>query len=141
VDAAAIVREYYRLFNERQLDEAARFVDPQASFHYVPTRQRLLGRAGYRALAAAWLIAFEDALLEITRVEALDAETVRVHFVGRGTHTGPLMLGEQTSIPPTGRRADLEFTDTLTLRGGSVVKSELNFSLEDLLERLGLAGR
>lgn len=138
MDATAVVREYYRLFNERQLDEAARLVDPQASFHYMPTRQRLLGRAGYRALAAGWLIAFEDALVELTSIEQDGDDKVRVSFIGRGTHTGPLMLGEHTSIPPTGRRADLQFSEVMTVRGGVIVKSELDFSLLELRERLGL---
>jgi hypothetical protein len=49
-----IARRYYQLFNERQFDEAAALVDRQAVFHYLPTRQKLLGRAGYRALVAVW---------------------------------------------------------------------------------------
>ena len=56
-----VARVYYQFFNERRLDEAAQLVDPQASFHYLPTRQHLMGRAGYRALVDAWLNAFEDA--------------------------------------------------------------------------------
>jgi hypothetical protein len=135
---AEIVRTYYRLFNERRLDEAAQLVDPQASFQYIPTRQRLLGRAGYRALAAAWLIGFEDALLDILSIEETEPETVRVTFVGRGTHTGDLMLGELLNIPATGRRADLSFTDTITIRDGLIVKSELDFDVDEMKRRLGL---
>jgi len=31
-------RLYYQLFNERRLDEAGQLIDPQAVFHYLPTR-------------------------------------------------------------------------------------------------------
>lgn len=119
-----LARRYYYLFNQRQLDEAGELVDPQAVFHYVPTNQRLVGRAGYRTLAAAWLITFEDAEVEIQSLERADDYTVRVTFVGRGTHTGDLELGESLVIPATGRRAELPFQDTLEVRNGRITHVE-----------------
>jgi hypothetical protein len=136
MDAARTARLFYRLFNERRLDEASELVDPQAEFHYVPTRQRLLGRAGYRALAAAWLQAFADARLEITVVRAIDDETIDVEFTGHGTHTGDLVLGETVTVPATGRASHLPFHDRLVVRHGLVVSSELTFDLDELTKRL-----
>ena len=129
-------RKYYQYFNERRLDEAGRLVHPQAVFHYVATRQRRLGRAGYRALAAAWLIAFEDAELELASVTRLDAHRVTIDFVGRGTHTGELTLGESLTIPATGRRMQLDFTDTLEIRDGLITHSELEFDVEAMKKEL-----
>lgn len=131
-----VARLYYQLFNERKLDEAGQLVDPQASFTYIPTKQHLVGRAGYRALAAAWLIAFEDAHIEIVGMRRVDAETVEVEFIGRGTHAGDLVLGEDLTIPATGRRTELPFTDTLTIRDGLVVKSRFDFDVNELKKRL-----
>lgn len=128
-------RLFYEHFNERRVDEAAQLVDPQAVFHYVPTRQRLVGRAGYRALVAAWLHAFEDARLDIQSV-VTDGAMVRVEFIGRGTHTGDLVLGDAVSIPATGRAADLPFRDRLDIRNGLIVSSELDFDLEEMKRRL-----
>ena len=128
---AQIARLFYQHFNERRLDEASELVDPRASFHYVPTRQRLVGRAGYRALVAAWLHAFEDAQLEIQSVGP-DSGIVQVDFIGRGTHTGDLVLGDAMSIPATGRHANLPFRDRLDIRGGLIVSSELDFDLEEM---------
>lgn len=135
-DPATVARKFYRLFNERRLDEASELVDPQAEFHYLPTRQRLLGRAGYRALVAAWLNAFEDARLEISAIRTIDAETIEVEFIGHGTHTGDLVLGETVSVPATGRSAHLPFQDRLVIRDGHVVASELSFDLDELKRRL-----
>src|SRR5688572_31658720 len=101
-----LARLYYQLFNERRLDEAGELVDPQAVFHYLPTRQRLMGRAGYRALVAAWLNAFEDARLEITAIR-VSGDLADVDFIGHGTHTGELVLGEALSLPATGRATHL----------------------------------
>ena len=129
-------RKYYQYFNERRLDDAGLLVHPQAVFRYVPTGQRLVGRAGYRALAAAWLIAFEDAELELASVTRVDAHRVAVHFVGRGTHTGELTLGESLTIPATGRRTQLDFQETLEVRDGLITRSELEFDVEAMKEAL-----
>jgi predicted ester cyclase len=128
-------RLYYQLFNERRLDEAGKLVDPQAVFHYLPTRQRLMGRAGYRALVAAWLNAFEDAALDIQSVTT-DGDTVVVEFIGTGTHTGDLVLGEEFSLPATGRSTRLPFRDTLQVRDGLITSSQLDFDVEEMKRRL-----
>jgi predicted ester cyclase len=130
-----IARRFYRLFNERKLDEATQLIDPQASFHYLPTRQRLVGRAGYRALVQAWLNAFEDARLDIQSA-VVDGSAVRVEFIGHGTHTGDLVLGDTVSIPATGRRAHLPFRETLEIRHGLIVSSELDFDVAEMQRRL-----
>lgn len=130
-----LARLFYRYFNERRLDDAAQLVDPQASFHYVPTRQTLVGRAGYRALVAAWLTAFADARLDIQTLAA-DGPIVLVDFIGHGTHTGNLVLGDAISIPATGRAAHLPFRDRLEVRDGLVVSSELNFDIQEMQRRL-----
>ena len=130
-----ITRLYYQLFNERRLDEAGELVDPQAVFHYLPTRQRLVGRAGYGALVAVWLNAFEDAQLDVQSI-TIDGAVVDVEFLGRGTHTGDLVLGEALSIPATGRAADLPFHDRLEIRRGLIVSAELDFDVAEMKKRL-----
>lgn len=131
-----IARRYYQYFNQRRFDEAGDFVHPEAVFTYVPTKQRLVGRAGYRALIAAWLIAFEDAQIEIKTMEHVDDHTIRTEFIGHGTQTGELTLGEAFVLPPTGTRTDLPFTDTLTFRNGYIVEARLDFDLVELQQRL-----
>src|SRR5687767_8862764 len=64
----AFVRRYYELFNQRKLQEAERFVDPQAVFTYPVGKEHLIGRAGYRELARRWLEGFPDARIAITTV-------------------------------------------------------------------------
>src|SRR5688572_31065549 len=96
-----LVRLYYDHFNKRRLDAALEFVDPQAVFHTLPTRQRLVGHAGYRALVAAWLHAFTDAQLVIQTLHVA-GNVADVDFLGHGTHTGDLVLGDALSVPATG---------------------------------------
>jgi len=73
---STIARRYYHFFNERQFDQAGDLVHKEATFHYVPTKQHLIGRAGYRALVAAWMIAFEDAEMEIVSLRLIDEHTM-----------------------------------------------------------------
>lgn len=134
-----IAQRYYQLFNDRRFNEAVELVDAQAVFHYLPTRQRLIGRAGYRALAAAWLSAFEDAQLDIRSVRVVDAHTVDVDFLGRGTHTGDLVLGDTLTIPATGRSAQLPFRERVTIRDGRIVEVLLDFDVQEM--RKGLLGQ
>lgn len=131
-----IARRYYQYFNERRFDEAGEFVHPEAVFTYVPTKQRLIGRAGYRALVAAWMIAFEDAYLEVTSIQQVDDHTIRTEFIGHATHTGELTLGEAFVLPATGTRAELRFTDDLTFRNSYIVEARLEFDLAELYQRL-----
>jgi predicted ester cyclase len=131
-----IARQYYRLFNERNLDAAGQLVDRGASFRYLPSKQRLIGRAGYRALAAMWLNAFADGQLEVASLLQTDDDTVVVEIVGRGTHTGDLVLGDAVTIPATGVTGALPFRETLRIRNGSIVDVELDFNIDELKRQL-----
>ena len=136
--ADQVVRRHYQFFNERRFDEAIEHIDPEAIFHTIPTRQRLVGIAGYRALVAAWLHAFADAQLRIDRLSSA-GHVVDVDFMGRGTHTGDLVLGDALSVPATGLVIELPFHDHLEIRNGRIVKAELDFD-EQALRRHLLAG-
>lgn len=131
-----LARLYYRLFNERRLDEAAQLVHPHASFRYVATRQHLIGRAGYRALVKGWLNAFEDAHLEIISLKIVEDHVVKVELLGRGTHVGDLVLGEALTIPATGVAGKLMFRETLDIRDDLIVNVQLEFDLEQLKNQL-----
>jgi predicted ester cyclase len=135
-DPKDVARLYYRLFNERRLDEAGQLVDPEAVIHYVPTNQRLRGRAGYRALAAMWLNAFEDGLVEVVSLRLLDDSTVEADLLGRGTHTGDLVLGDVLTIPASGRHAELPFREVLHVRNGLIQTLRLEFDVGRMQQRL-----
>jgi predicted ester cyclase len=107
-------------------------------FHTLPTRQRLVGIAGYRAVVSAWLNAFTDARLEIQTL-TMHGATADVDFLGSGTHTGDLVLGDALSVPATGLVIELPFHDRLEIRDGRIVSAELDFD-EQALRRHLLSG-
>lgn len=67
-----------------------------AESHSVPTGQRLRGRAGYRALAATWLNAFEDGLVETVSLRELDDGTARSRTCASTTKYRKPVLGGAT---------------------------------------------
>ncbi len=131
-----IAQLYYQLLNDRRLNDAAALVDEQAVFHYFPTRQRFVGRAGFHQMMGVWLHAFEDAQLQVLSVLALNDHTVQVEFLGKGTHTGDLVLGEAGCLPATGRAAELPFRNILEIHNGIIISVELHFDVEEMKRRL-----
>ena len=131
-----IARLYYRLFNDRDLEAAGDLVDRTASFRYLPSKQHLIGRAGYRALAAMWLGAFPDGQLQVVSLKTVGDDTVVVELLGRGTHSGDLVLGDALTIPATGVAGALPFRETLRIANGAIVDVELDFDIAELKRQL-----
>ena len=133
-----LVRRYYELFNQRKLDDAERFVDPQAIFTYPVTKEHLIGRAGYRELARRWLEGFPDAHISITTVLIPDARTAVTEWIGEGTHLGTLELPGFAPIPATGVHTQLPMREIVTLTDSRIVSSRMEFDPEEMMRRLGV---
>jgi len=135
-----LVRRYYGYFNSRRFDDAAAFVDPQASFTYPVGKEHLIGRAGYRELARRWVEGFPDARINITTVLVPDERTVITEWIGEGTHTGSLELPGFPVLPATGRHARLPMREFVTIANRRIVSSRLEFDPDEMLRRLGFSG-
>jgi hypothetical protein len=136
MNAEATARQYYQLLNEHRFDDAAALIDNHASFHYLSTRQRFVGRAGFYELMKLWLGAFTDLRVTVLSVQALNDHAVQVEFLGRGTHTGDLTLGDAVTVPATGRSAELVFRNLLEIHNGTIISVELDFDVEEMKRRL-----
>lgn len=134
----ALVRKYYELFNQRKLDEAERYVDPQAIFTYPVAKEHFIGRAGYRELTRRWLAGFPDARIVITTVLLPDERTVITEWVGHGTHLGTLELPGFPPLEPTGVHAHLPMREIVTLGNNRILASRMDFDPQELLRRLGI---
>lgn len=134
----ALVRKYYELFNQRKLDEAERYVDPQAIFTYPAAKEHFIGRAGYRELTRRWLAGFPDARIVITNVLLPDERTVITEWVGHGTHLGALELPGFPTLEPLGVHAHLPMREIVTLVNNRIVASRMDFDPQELLRRLGI---
>lgn len=102
----------------------------------IPAVEAALDRAGYRAFAAMWTNAFEDGRLEIVSLTVTD-DVVVVELLGRGTHSGDLVLGESWPFRPPAQRARCDSARPLGIRDGQIMDVELEFDLQDLNRQLG----
>jgi len=135
----ALVRRYYEYFNQRKLEEAERFVDPQAVFTYPAAREHFIGKAGYRELARRWLKGVPDGRITITTVLVPDERTVVTEYIGQGTHLGTLELPGFPPLPATGVHTQLPMREVITLQDNRIIACRMEFDPEELMRRLGIS--
>jgi steroid delta-isomerase-like uncharacterized protein len=136
---AALVREVHAAWNRRDFDRIVAQTAEEFDWVMVPTGQTFRGLAGIRQYAQGWATAFPDGQIEDTRVTAGDSGAV-VEFIGRGTHTGPL-VSPAGEIPPTGRRIELTFCEAYRIKNGKIVGGAIYFDMAGMLQQLGLMPR
>jgi predicted ester cyclase len=98
---------------------------------------RYVGKLEILSQLQSWKTAFPDAKTEVTN-QISDGDRVATAFTFRGTHTGPL-AGTMGTIPPTGRRVELQMELVNWFRGGKVHRARESFDLAGLLDQLGVA--
>ena len=130
-----VARQYYELFNRRQLDAAAALVSSHAVFHYPHTKEHLIGRAGYRELARCWLTAFPDVHIEVQSITVKDGHLVIAELLGHGTHTGRLAFGQALSLP-SARTAEMQMREELGVYDGQITAVSLHFDVVEMLRGL-----
>jgi steroid delta-isomerase-like uncharacterized protein len=136
-DNARLGRKIYEeLWNGRDFDGIVRCASEDVEYTSVPTNTTARGRRGYREFSEGWATAFPDARVEIKRITA-NEDGVVVEFIGRGTHTGPLVVPTGT-IPATGRAGELQMCDVLEIEDGSVRRVRSYYDSATLMRQLGL---
>jgi|SoiMethySBSTD1v2_1073268.scaffolds.fasta_scaffold170345_2 predicted ester cyclase len=128
----ALVRRFfdeaYNGRNPRFFQEAyAEGANPDAAAH-----GGLPGAAGAERYLEMFLTAFPDLRVEILDLVA-EFDVVCCRYVGRGTHTGPLM-----HLPPTGRAAEMEGLAYFRFEQGRIVESVNRYDAVGLARQLGL---
>ena len=135
-DTHALVQRLYRLFNARELDEAAAlFADDAVVEHGAPGRQQY-GGAGYLEFARKWIGAFPDAALTVEAITPRNPTTIEIDLVATGTHQGPLDLGGYGLFKPSGTMAKLRLRQIVEFRDSRIVYSALSFDVHDIVQQL-----
>ncbi len=132
----ATAREFYDAWNARDFDRVAGLVARDGEIVLVGSGARFVGSEGAKQWSLGWAGGFPDGEVSIDRVLSAGDDVV-VQFTGRGTHTGDFVTPGGT-LPPTGRRAALQFCDVMHLRGGRITSMHSYFDTASLLTQLGL---
>jgi steroid delta-isomerase-like uncharacterized protein len=133
LDCAARVREFYRAFNEKDMERVRALMQPDAVMQSVPFGTTL----DLVAHCQNWLTGFPDGKVELTNVVAQGDQAI-AEFIGRGTNNGPLLGPGGARIPPTGRRCELRFIEVHQFRNGKMAGSRQYFDALSFMTQLGL---
>ena len=131
-----LIRDYYRAFNERRLDDASSLFAPEAVLKTPAFEQPTSGPQAYLHFARGWLGAFPDAYFRIEHVEQRGDTICEVEVLATGTHTGRLELDSFGSIPPSGARLTLRLRELLEIRYGTITYASLAFDVHHLVQQL-----
>jgi predicted ester cyclase len=98
---------------------------------------RFEGPSAIRDRLARELDAFSDlAHRVVSYVEGGD--TFADEWVFVGTHTGPVVLPDGTSLPPTGKRVEVQGMELVRVRDGKIVVDNLYYDNVAVAAQLGL---
>lgn len=102
-----------------------------------PGAPELVGKEAGLAYVQVFFTAFPDVSYQVVRIIA-QGDHVAIHWIGRGTHAGPLMTLSGNTIPPTGRKAAVPGCNIIQIKEGKVVGNWLFWDMALLLAQLGL---
>ena len=136
-DNATVVRAHYDAFNRRDIDKNLSLVTEDVKWMNIPFNVNYSGRKGFREFIDNWTTAMPDCKVEIVNVVAGDTWAA-VEFVGRGTHNGPLVGPQGTSIPATQKKLELKFCELLRLTDGQIAEARLYFDAATMMRQLDL---
>ena len=135
-DNIKVAQADYEAFNAHDLDKLSqwRTVDFLAESTGAPAP---LNFEQFRTFFQAYLTAFPDVHLHVTLMIA-QGDYVVTHETGTGTHRRPLPTPTGGSIPATGKKFVVKFSDTYALKGGKILQSWSFADMASLLGQLGL---
>lgn len=135
-DNAAIVREFYRAFEEKDLERIRTLMMPDATMSEVPF-------GATRNLAEhceIWGRAFPDAKVELLNVVS-QGDLVVAEFIGRATHAGPLPGPGGMTLSPSNKRLEVRFVEVFQFRGGRIALARQYFDALGVMNQLGLGAQ
>jgi steroid delta-isomerase-like uncharacterized protein len=136
MDSPTLVRAHYEAFNKRDIDKNLSLVTDDVKWTNIPFNVTHTGRSGIRDFLGGWTTAMPDCKVEVLNVFASDDWTVG-EFIGRGTHTGPL-VGPQGTIPATQKKLELKFCEIFKIKNGQIAEARVYFDAATMLRQLGV---
>lgn len=136
-DNATIVRAHYDAFNRREMEKDLSLVTDDVKWLNIPFNVNFSGHKGYREYLQNWTTAMPDCKVEVLHT-VVGEEWIAVEFIGRGTHTGPLVGPYGTTIPATQKKLDLKFCELLRIKDGQIAEARVYFDAATMMRQLGL---
>jgi steroid delta-isomerase-like uncharacterized protein len=131
------VRSLYDALNRGDIDAVLVHVTDDYRALDVALGRTYEGRQALRQWLETLAAAFSNATAEVKELVA-DDDWVATIVVNRGAHTGPFASPIGT-LPPTGRRFEVESAEFRRLKDGKVSELRLYYDALTFMRQLGLA--
>jgi predicted ester cyclase len=132
-DIHLLIREYFKSFNERRLQDAAVMFTNDAVIQHRPTSGPLTGPEGYLESARMAIGSFPDIQLQILHVEQRGDTIVEIDISATGTQMGDWTAGTLGTLKATGQPKTFRVREMLEIRGGKITFSSLTYDLPSLM--------
>ena len=134
-----VVRALFDGFNKGDVEHVAALCADDFVLEDVATGLTFHGPDGMRAWLSNWVTAAPgaQAMLEVIYGEG---DRVATEHHGIATQTGPMILPDGSTLPPTGRTIDLWFGEFYTLRDSKLTSMRAYYDLATIMRQLGLLG-
>jgi steroid delta-isomerase-like uncharacterized protein len=131
-EQSAVVQSFYDNWSAGKVSESRPLFTDDA---VIATPGGTLGIDAHEQMGRAFMAAFPDSRMDVSRmVTAGDEVWVTGSF--RGTQTGDL-VGEQGTIPASGKAIDLPFAEVFTIRDGRIARQETYWDQLALMAQIG----
>ena len=139
IDNIRIAEKLFDAINAHNLNLGDSYQDVNYRFEGPGTESngRALNRDQAKAYTQGFITAFPDLRFELTQKIA-QGEYVVINWVGRGTHTGPLLTPTGDTLPATGKKATIAGSTTYQIKNGKAVKGWTYWDMVSLLSQLGM---
>lgn len=135
-DSVPLIQGLFETFNTRNLHRSSALVTDDFELVDVGAGLTLRGHEALRQWFEGFLTAGPDARADLKTLVAAGEWAASEH-VGSFTHTGPL-LSPSGTIPPTGRRVELQVAEVYRIKDGKVALLRAYYDAATLLQQLGL---
>ena len=130
-------RAFFENINARDMEAIDALHAPGYTTEYFPGMAEPLNEEQNRMMLQGWLAACPDMRFEVI-LEVAGEEHVVTHWVGSGTHTGPMYTASGAVLEPTGKRFQLAGSTTMQIENGKHKKAWTFFDQASMLAQLGL---
>jgi len=131
-DSSAIVQNFYDNWAAGRLDEVRSLFTDDAA---IATPAGTFDLDAHEQMGQAFMTAFPDSHMDVSRIVTVGDE---VWVTGRfkGTQTGDL-VGEQGTVPASGRAIDVPFAEVFTVREGKIARQETYWDQMTMMAQIG----
>jgi steroid delta-isomerase-like uncharacterized protein len=131
-ELSEVVKSFYDHWRAGEVSQSRPLFTDDAVF-VTPTGT--MGIDAHEQLGLVFTAAFPDRHLDVSRMVSV-GEEVWVTGGFRGTQTGDL-VGEQGTIPASGKAIDIPFAEVFTIRDGRIARQETYWDQMTMMGQIG----